>query len=50
MEKEIQDKIFESNFSTKDFGTAGSKNGKVTWDEMINGNEKLEVDFTGLKE
>ena len=29
---------------------AASKNSKVTWDQMINENEKLEVDFTGLKE
>jgi len=29
---------------------AGSRNTKVTWDEMLKENEKLEVDFTGLKE
>ena len=29
---------------------AASRNTKVTWDQMIKGNEKLEVDFTGLKE
>jgi hypothetical protein len=28
---------------------AASRNTKVTWDQMIKGNEKLEVDFTGLK-
>jgi len=27
-----------------------SRNTKVTWDQMIKENEKLEVDFTGLKE
>ena len=29
---------------------AGSRNTKVTWDDMIKENEKLEVDFSGLKE
>lgn len=29
---------------------AAQRNTMLTWDEMINENEKLEVDFTGLKE
>jgi hypothetical protein len=29
---------------------AARRNTRVTWDEMIRENEKLEVDFTGLKE
>ncbi|MHC4647261.1 MAG: Gfo/Idh/MocA family protein [Planctomycetota bacterium] len=29
---------------------AASRNARVTWDQMIKENEKLEVDFTGLKE
>jgi predicted dehydrogenase len=28
---------------------AAASNSKVTWDQMIEGNERLEVDFTGLK-
>ena len=29
---------------------AASRNTKVTWDEMLKGNQKIEVDLTGLKE
>ena len=29
---------------------AASRNTRVTWDQMVRGNERLEVDFTGLTE